>query len=391
MSASSNPGTPLSRRYPELEEGLDGLFAHAIGERTFPGASLLVAGPEGLLLEGAWGRTHYEGGTAVGPRTYFDLASLTKPLITATLYLWAVGNGHLHLDAPLNRLIPATLVPEEKADIRLIQLLNHCSGLPAYQPFYRDLILVPESRRRETLLSWILQTPLESSPGKRCRYSDLGFMLLGLLLEELFGSPLDTLASRWVLSPLGIGSLAYRRLETVLLPTVEPLIQNHGREGAFAPTEECPWRRRLLVGEVHDENAYCLSGVAGHAGVFGTSRAIFELLSHLLDVYRNGVRGSVLRREYLRLFWEKPAFDPDGTWALGFDTPSRSGSSAGRHFSGRSIGHLGFTGVSFWMDLERAIIVILLTNRVHPTRENDRIRAFRPLVHDRVMKGLHDI
>jgi serine-type D-Ala-D-Ala carboxypeptidase len=392
MKVTSKPSIPLSSLQPELEKALERLFAEAIEERTFPGASLLVGGPGRHRFERSWGRTHYEDGTAVGAHTRFDLASLTKPLVTTALCLWAVGEGHLQLESPLSRFIPRGLLPASKTEVTLFQLLNHCSGLPAYESFYRELILIPDSQRSHTLLSWILQTPLHSPPGKRCLYSDLGFMLLGILLEKAFGCPLDDLASQHVLAPLDINELAYRRLRTGLHPTLEPCFEEPAGddETCYAPTEDCPWRQRLLIGEVHDENGYCLDGVAGHAGLFGTAKAIFQLLSHLLDVYRGVVCDGKFKREDLHLFWEKPSKDPESTWALGFDTPSSTGSSAGRHFSTRTVGHLGFTGTSFWIDLERELIVILLTNRVHPTRVNDRIKAFRPLVHDLVMEGLHD-
>jgi serine-type D-Ala-D-Ala carboxypeptidase len=373
-----------------LEKALDGMFAEAIKERVFPGASLLVGRRDHLLLERSWGRTHYEGGTAVDPHTRFDLASLTKPLITTTLVLRAVGNGHLQLKAPLSQFIPAALLPASKTEVTLFQLLNHCSGLPAYEAFFRDLILIPESQRHETLLTWILQTPLCSLPGKRCLYSDLGFILLGIVLEEVFGRPLDELATQSILAPLQITGLAFRRLRTGLVPSHAPFPEYPSGDETYAPTEDCPWRKRVLSGEVHDENGYCLNGVAGHAGLFGTTEAIFQLLSHLLDVYRGVVSDGLFERNDLRLFWKKPNMDPEGSWALGFDTPSSTGSSAGKHFSNRSVGHLGFTGTSFWIDLDRELIVILLTNRVHPTRANNRIKAFRPLVHDLVMEGLHD-
>jgi CubicO group peptidase (beta-lactamase class C family) len=388
MKVSSKPNRRHFELPPDLEGPLDGLFARGLKDGVFPGASLIVGRSGDLLLEKSWGRTHHEGGGPIGASTHFDLASLTKPLVTATLCLRAVGSGQLILDSSLSRLLPGPLLPISKADITLFHLLNHCSGLPPYKAFHRELILIPQSRRRETLLTWILQMPLDHRPGTHCAYSDLGFILIGLLMENVLEAPLDELMARLVLGPLQIEELLYRRLKISTDPTRCPQHQEPARGVAFAPTEDCPWRQRLLLGEVHDENAYCLNGVAGHAGLFGTARGIFQLLSHLLDVYRGVASDGLFDRETLQLFWKRAGLDPRGTWALGYDTPSPSGSSAGRHFLCASVGHLGFTGTSFWVDLEREIIVILLTNRVHPTRANDRIKSFRPLVHDLIMERL---
>ena len=166
----------------------------------------------------------------------------------------------------------------------------------------------------------------------------------------------------------------------------------------FAATQFCPWRKRLLSGEVDDENAWTLNGVAGHAGLFGTARGVFELLSFLWNIYEGNVwspptgRRSSARssRDLVRLFWTRTEVAEGlSDWCLGYDTPSRKGySSAGRHFSRNTIGHLGFTGVSFWLDLEKRVLVILLTNRVHPTRQNDEIRQLRPVLHDIIMEAL---
>ncbi len=373
----------------EWDEALDGLFADAVSRQVFPGASLLVAASGSVLLHRSWGRIHYGAGAPVESTTYFDLASLTKPLVTTLLCLQAVVDGRLSLEWSLGRVLPAGLLPASKADITVFQLLNHCSGLPAHEVFYRRLISIPPSQRREILLQWILETPLVQRPGTRCLYSDLGFMLLGLLLEEVLGGSLDRLFTRFVLTPLGIEELSFRPLATATDPRIPPSFGEIAQSVTCAPTEQCVWRERLLLGEVHDENAYCLDGVAGHSGLFGTVWGIFQLLSHLLDVYRGTGSADQIDRDVLRSFWRKPGMDPVATWALGFDTPSPQGSSAGTRFSPASVGHLGFTGTSFWLDPEREIIVILLTNRVHPTRSNDRIRAFRPVVHDLIMGFLN--
>ncbi|MEN6484552.1 MAG: serine hydrolase domain-containing protein [Syntrophobacteraceae bacterium] len=365
------------------------LFETALSVGTFSGASLLVASPERVLFEHCWGLTR-SGGVPVTADTRFDLASLTKPLATASLCMWAVSQGILKLDAPLSRFFPMAILPLEKQGITLRHLLNHCSGLPPYEPFYLRLLETPPARRSQVLLSRILETPLTAPPGKICQYSDLGFILLGMILETVLEAPLDRLAGRLLFDPLGIDDLHFLRLD---VPSADPTVPP-GRASAgsftFAATELCPWRNRLLDGEVHDENAYCLSGVAGHAGLFGTARGVFTLAAFLWKVYRCRLCGSPFSSRVVEIFWKKPGMVPGSTWALGFDTPNCRDSSSGVHFSSGSVGHLGFTGTSLWMDLERNVMIVLLTNRVHPTRSNEKLKAFRPRLHNLVMETYHD-
>ena len=357
--------------------------------RTFSGASLLVATPDSVAIEMLFG-LQKTGGKPVGPDTWFDLASLTKPLVTASLCLLAVSDAMFALDTSIGQFLPAACCPSDKREITIGQLLGHCSGLPAYKPWYCDLIRLPPGRRSAALLAGILQTPLLSTPGRVSFYSDLGFLLLGMLLERVLGAPLDQLASRFLFRPHGQDQLGFMRLETSCDPTIPP--ENPDARGLeFAATEECPWRRRLLEGEVHDEHAFCLDGVAGHAGLFGTARGVLRVLSSLWQTYRGTGSGGPKQQQILKFFWTRQDQVRGGTWALGFDTPSSTGSSSGIHFSKSSVGHLGFTGTSFWLDMERDVLIILLTNRVHPTRDHERMKAFRPLVHNLVMEALNDL
>jgi CubicO group peptidase (beta-lactamase class C family) len=210
------------------------------------------------------------------------------------------------------------------------------------------------------------------------------------MLETSLDAPLDTLASSILLQPNDIGELSFLRRES----GCDPAALSVGLVDAqleFAATELCPWRKRLIEGEVHDENAYCMAGVCGHAGLFGTARGVFSLLSTLRKVYRGDIGSGLMSPGVLRCFWTRQGPVPESTWALGFDTPNIEGSSAGSRFSRKSVGHLGFTGTSFWFDPERDVLVILLTNRVYPTRNNDRMKAFRPLVHNLVMEAIDDL
>lgn len=387
MNTPSALSNPHSAQPSELSSRLDGLFHGALLEKLFSGASLAVAVPDRILLERNWGST-IEGGTPVDTHTLFDLASLTKPLATASLCIWAVGSGFLGLDDRLEKFLPKGLLPASKRDISVRHLLNHSSGLPPYAPVYLDLIDQPRLERRDIMLQSILDFPLGSTPGRVSRYSDLGFILLGIMMEELLGAPLDALTTSILPSSIFSRDLAYRRLTVGMDPKVPPGELPSGGK-AFAATEHCPWRRRILVGEVHDENAYCLDGVAGHAGLFGTASGVVAHLHWLWGLYRGSTPGDPWSSAVVREFWDRRHASPDGTWVMGFDTPSPAASSAGSYFSPRSVGHLGFTGTSFWLDLEREILVVLLTNRVYPSRGNDRIKAFRPMVHDLVMKGIH--
>lgn len=363
-------------------------FAAALRNRTFSGAAMLVGSAERILFHRCWGTTH-EGGPAVDQATRFDLASLTKPLVTALLCAVAIERRLLTVEDSLEGFFAHGFVPADKRSITIRQLLAHCSGLPAYRPFYRELIRLPLPTRHAELLKRIMREAPAAAPGTVGNYSDLGFIVLGAILQTVLQGPLDQLADRFILQPLAITELGFFRFEPSSDPTCSPDLPTR-QDFRVAATELCPWRRRLLQGEVHDENAYCLGGVAAHAGLFGTATGVYRLLAHLLASYRRQAADPLINPDLLETFRQRQKIDADSTRALGFDTPSAVNSSAGRFFSARSVGHLGFTGTSFWMDLEQEVIVVLLTNRVYPTRDNERIREFRPLVHNLAMKAYYE-
>ncbi|MEJ5347210.1 MAG: serine hydrolase domain-containing protein [Desulfosoma sp.] len=347
-----------------LENRLSNLVESAIAQKVFSGASALVSRKNTLVFSRCWGTTFFgDKAKPVTPFTLFDLASLTKPMATATLVMTLAREGRLKSHDCLHRIFPSRRIPKDKKSLTIEQLLSHRSGLPAYKPYFRELVHVHPQHRKDTLMEWVLCEPLITKPGTERLYSDLGYMLLGWILEELTDSPLDVLFEDLVRPDQVSWNLGYRRLGA--FPEMKgthhgPSPSKHPKEMCVA-TEYCPWRGRLLQGEVHDENAYCLQGVSGHAGLFGTARDVWEW-----------------SQKRISLFQDK--------WRLAFDTPSSHGSSAGRYFSSNTVGHLGFTGTSFWMDLDQEIMVILLTNRVHPHRHDERIRVFRPLFHDTVME-----
>lgn len=369
---------------------LDALFENALGEGVFPGAALLVGTPDGILLRKAWGVARYDRLGPVDDGVWWDLASLTKPLVTASLCMRTVADGILSLEDPLTRFFPRALVPTEKREIRIRHLLAHSSGLPAHFPYYKELIHVPPARRASTLLAWVLDAPLLGAPGSSGLYSDLGFILLGMVLERIAEQPLDRQAHGLLFDPCGIADLDYRRLSVAMDSRIRPPeLAEDSLQRRFAATQDCPWRGRTLQGEVDDENAYCMEGVAGHAGLFGTVEGVYKWLAFLWGVYKGRDAGPHWRASVVREFWTKQSPAPDRPWTLGFDTPSGARSSAGVHFSPHTVGHLGSTGTSFWMDLEREIVVVLLTNRVHPTRANEKLKEFRPLPHNFIMESLY--
>lgn len=309
--------------------------------------------------------------------TFFDLASLTKPLATVLSLLCLLDKGIISLDETLPSLLKMA-VSADKKNISLRHLLNHCSGFADHRPFYKKLITVAENKRKGFLLDTLLQEKLDYPIGSKSVYSDIGFIVLGRIVEIQSGMTLDTFFSEKVLQPLGLN-------EHILF---NPLIENDHK--IFAATEECPWRKKILQGEVHDDNTYAVGGVSGQAGLFGTVDAVLSLTSFLLDVWKGRTSHPHFSDSLLKEFFTRQHVK-ESSWALGFDTPSETASSAGKYISRQSVGHLGFTGTSFWIDLKRQVVIVLLTNRIHPCRDNMRIRQFRPIFHDTVISSLENV
>jgi CubicO group peptidase (beta-lactamase class C family) len=317
--------------------------------------------------------------------TLFDIASLTKVVATTSLVLWAHDTGVCRLDDGLQRFYP-TLRQTELGGITLRQLLTHSSGFAAWWPLYQELLphtpvlsdAATAAKKRQQATCLILHRPLDYVPGACVVYSDLGFILLGNLLEAQYGQPLSTLFLQYVAEPLGLRHIAYRPLGQ---PSPLPAAAS-----AYAATEACAWRGRVLVGEVHDENAWAMGGIAGHAGLFATAEALWQFAQAVLDTAAG--KRDWLPAVLLQDSWQRRALPTGNTRALGWDTPTLGHSTAGVYFSPRSIGHLGFTGASIWIDLDRQVIVVLCTNRVHPSRQAIGIQRLRPAVHNLVMQAL---
>ena len=359
----------------------------AVRDGVFPGGVLAGrCGGEIQILVSAGRLSSDSADDVVQPTTIYDLASLTKPLVTVTSVLLLVQAGTLELDAVIGDvLIELQGTPIASASVR--DLLRHRSGLPGWRPLYDQLDAegvawghAEPGVVRQAILRLIRDEPLVSHIGEQSLYSDLGFILLGCAVERTSGLLLDEYFQQTVAQPLGAQPLFFNRAAAA---TAQP---STGPAGLLiAPTEWDERRARMLKGEVHDENAAAMGGVAGHAGLFGTAGSVLAVSGAWLAAY-HGDR-SILDRQLVHEFTSKQSQPAQSSWALGWDTPTAP-SSSGTHFSSESFGHLGFTGTSLWIDPTQKLEVVLLTNRVHPSRTNESIRAFRPVIHDLVYREL---
>ncbi len=341
------------------------LLDSAVAAGAAPGAVVAVSVRGQRFIHGT-GRLAGDDPRPPGPGTVYDLASLTKVVALTTGLMLAVDDGLLGLDDPVARHLPSFRGPG-KEHVTIRHLLTHSAGLPAHRRLWT------ETPHWSTALLLVNATPLDTVPGARTVYSDLGAIVLTQVLERVTGRPLDAYLAERVFRPLGMRATRFR-------PPVAWLPR-------AAPTEDDPWRGRVLRGEVHDENAAWLGGVSGHAGLFGDARDLVRFGEWLLAGVTGGTGGGttdwpVPPPRSAREFVRRQAVVPGSSRALGWDTPS-PGSSAGTRLSPASYGHTGFTGTSIWTDPTRGLVVVLLTNRVHPSRANQRHAALRPLVADR--------
>ena len=345
---------------------VDQVIAEGVAGRAFPGGVIAVGRDGALVHLAAFGKQSYDAdATAVDERTIYDLASLTKVIVTTTMAMILVDEGKLDLDKPVSAFLPGYKgAGKEKVTVR--NLLTHSAGAAGGATFlYKNL------KGKEAYLHSIEAMELLYEPGTKSVYSDLSEILLGEILERVAGQDLESFAKERIFEPLGMKDTTFR--------------PGAALRSRIAPTENDPWRGRVLRGEVHDENAFAMGGVAPHAGLFGTAEDVARFAQMLLygGVFEHK---RIVSRETVEKFTKRGDV-PDSSRALGWDTPSAN-SSAGDLFSPRSFGHTGFTGTSMWMDPERKLFAILLTNRVHPTRENNAIREVRRAFADAVVRGL---
>jgi CubicO group peptidase (beta-lactamase class C family) len=339
-------------------------------ETVFPGAVLLITSRKEIQFFEAYGFANIFCKRPMTRDTLFDLASLTKPLATTLALMGLVHEGKISLDHQIGKIF-SVLQNTPKANITIRNLLLHNSGLTDYRPYFKRLFTAKPSERRNLLRRMLIEETLQNTIGERVCYSDVGFMFLQWIIESVTDLTLDQIVSKKIYGPLGLKYLGFA--EDWLKKTSKPI----------AATEWCRFRGGVIEGRVHDENADALGGIAGHAGLFGNALELNRLLTEIYKAYVGRHDGAVFSTRLIKQFLHP---HPATGRALGFDIPSTNGSSSGKWFATKSVGHLGFTGVSFWMDLEREIWIILLTNRVHPDRRNERIKQFRPVLHDLIME-----
>jgi CubicO group peptidase (beta-lactamase class C family) len=369
----------------EVEAG----FNRAVEQGVFPGATAIVRVGRDIAFEGAFGfRQTSPDRSPNRIETVYDLASLTKAIATSVAAMMLARDGKLRLDDRVTRLFPDFGVYGKSA-ITFRHLLAHCSGLPAWRAFFNEIAEIEKSGRvnfvashgaREYVCDQIHRTRLDAPPATKTIYSDLGFILLGEAIEKISGVSLANYCRRKIFRPLGLRATDFIDISMTRSRRLEPV------PDMFAPTEVCPSRKRILVGEVDDENAYAMGGVAGHTGVFAPVREVDRIARELIDCYAG--RSDFVAQKIIREFWTRDGAVAGGTWALGWDTPTPGASSSGARFSPNAVGHLGFTGTSIWIEPERAISIAILSNRVHPSRDNQAIRSFRPMIHDLMMDAI---
>jgi len=370
-------------------QAVDNAFQEAVAQGVFPGAVALVGKEQKVVYEKAFGqRSLLPEKSPLGIETIFDVASLTKPLATTMAVMLLVREKKIRLDDQVTRVLPSYGVLG-KSVTTFRHLLAHAGGLPAWKPYYEEIIKSEKSGRINFVVSRAAKSfvyeqihrekPL-TPPGSQSLYSDLGFMILAEAVETLTGQMLDRFCQERVFKPMGMRATGFVDLTLLRTRRLQPIAD------MIAPTENCPWRKKVLCGEVHDDNAYVMGGVAGHAGLFTSARDIHTLLVRL-DQCRLG-KDNFLPQPLVEEFLTKDSTSSQSSFALGWDTPTPGQSTSGSLFSPRSVGHLGFTGCSIWWDLEKNCHVVLLTNRIHPTRKNEKIKEFRPQIHDLIMKAL---
>jgi serine-type D-Ala-D-Ala carboxypeptidase len=347
----------------------------AIENGSTPGVAMLVEQDGAVVFRHAEGYAQrYPVVKPLYEDTLFDLASLTKVIATTTAVMLLLRDQTITLDDPVQRYVPE--FPHDQITLR--HLLTHSAGFPAWAPLYEeiqreadrqsrpDFIGSPEAKA--FMLTQICQTPLASAPGEQCVYDDLGFILLGHAIEQITGVDLDQFCEEHIFAPLGMINTFFHKQGEAQRP------------GEYAATERCEWRRRIVCGEVHDENAYAMGGIAGHAGLFSTLDDVQRFMHTLHQCYQGA--STFIPRPIVQQFFTRQHLPPDSTFALGWDTPSPQGSTGGTLLSPESVGHAGFTGTSVWLDLSRSLLLLLFSNRIHPSRVNEKFKKMRPRIHD---------
>jgi CubicO group peptidase (beta-lactamase class C family) len=380
-----HPSPPLSKAFDRQDEVFAAAFSilqQAIPQQAFPAASVAITHRGNLVALKALGNFKYEAlsgeakasatNTLVTPSTLFDLASLTKVVATTPMAMLLYERGVLDLDAPVSAIIPEFLPDAAKDprrnEITLRMLLAHNSGLPAYEKLFL------KARTRAELFAAAFATPLAAAPATIANYSDIGFIILGIALERLADESLNRFCQREIFAPLAMTNTTFNPPKEI--------------RSQIPPTADYqPFRPQIIQGEVQDENAFVLKGVAGHAGLFSTAEDVAGFAQAMLAQVMLNQGRPIFRPETVSLFTRRESAPPGTTRALGWDTPSNP-SQSGRYFAPTSYGHLGYTGTSLWIDPTRQLSITLLTNRTWPDSSNQAIKQVRPAFHDAVIEAL---
>ena len=366
---------------------LEERISEALNEGFCPGLVLLVSKDRDIIYKRAFGYAQvkpYEIETNMD--TVYDLASLTKQLATTISIMVLLNEGKIDLHDPLFKYFPE-FKDTEKQDISIFHLLTNSAGFTAWRSYYQYLLskekeedrpLIAKPEAKHFIYDFICREELEYKPGTKSVYSDLGFIILGFLIEKVTGMRFDEFCQDYIYKPLNLKSTFFNPIFD------EQKFNLLLHKYKFAATENCPWRNKILYGEVHDDNAYALGGVAGHAGLFSCANDIHILLKTLYDCYIRNFHSNFLPSSLVNSFFSKQNI-PGSSWCLGWDSPSSKESTSGRYFSSHSVGHTGFTGTSMWMDLNRGVWIIMLSNRVHPLGAHDKFKILRPELHNLIM------
>lgn len=369
--------------------GTDHFMKTGNQDGVFPSASLLVAKSGKPVFRNFYGNC--------SEKTVFDIASLTKPAVTSTLMMVAVSEGLINLNDCVTRFLP------ERDHLKLVKignLLNHSSGLPGWRPYFQEVPhdAVGSIAGRHQVIDEVLNESLEYETGSKSLYGDLSFIILDVILETVFAEPLITLVDELIARPLGMKNSFYRIVKKTPWSNESflPAYETEQRDFAaidFAPTEDCPWRGEIIRGYVHDQNCYSMGGVSGHAGLFSTVDDLNIFITRLISSLKGG--DGFLKTEVVKQFIDpytsSLAFHNPGTFLLGWDRPDHPNSQSGHCFTKDAIGHLGYTGCSMWIEPAKDFWVILLTNRIHPTATNEKIKSFRPALHDQIFADLGEV
>ena len=378
----------------------------AIRDHVFPAASIAVTKAGKVLARKGFGTFRYAHeqcqdfdfpNTPVTPATLFDLASVTKAVATTTMAMLLYERGLLELDAPIIGTVPEFLIDStgnsdpRRHEVTFRMLLAHSSGLPAYEKLFL------KARSREELLAAALTVPLSADPGTLAEYSDIGFIILGLAVERLAQEKLEAFCQREIFGPLAMTNTTFnpaQDLRTKVPPTADerealcgadaPVRERRKRDpqpSASHPKPHSTFRNRIIQGEVQDENASVLGGVAGHAGLFATAEDVAKFAHAMLQ------GGSPILHPVTFSVFTRRDTTPGTSRALGWDTPSRP-SQSGKYFGPNSYGHLGYTGTSLWIDPDRQLSITFLTNRTWPDCSNQAIKKVRPKFHDAIIECL---